>query len=110
VFLQQDKLESVSELQLKIESNCRNHIFAKESDLEIIHSFRPTVYTFDAVSFTQVESNEYVSRQPVKALGCQTYKMDEVLKLWSIQIVPVSSIDKTTKLLQNNKIDYCRQC
>lgn len=87
----------------------RCYIFVNREDETRIKEFEANVYIFEDRHFTKTPSNEYVSREPVEAVGSESYAMPEILKRWSIQLIPVDSVRTLSRILADAGIVYSYQ-
>ena len=87
----------------------RCYIFVNREDETRIKEFEANVYIFEDRHFTKTPSNEYISREPVKAIGSEVYAMSEILKKWSIQLIPVDSVRELSMILADAGIVYSYQ-
>lgn len=82
------------------------YLFIHRQDQQQIMAFQPTIYVFENKHFTKTPSNEYISRDPVTAIGTESYTMPEILQKWSIQLIPVESIPELSEILLASDIIF----
>jgi len=87
----------------------RCYIFIHREDEKKVMEFEPTLYIFEAGEFTKTPSNEYISREPVTAIGTESYTMSEILVKWSIQLIHVDSVPTLEKNLKSSEIRFSYQ-
>ncbi len=87
----------------------RCYIFVNREDETQIMEFVANVYVFEDRYFTKTPSNEYISIQPVEAVGSESYTMHEILLRWSIQLIPVDSVRVSSRILTDAGIVYSYQ-
>ena len=78
---------------------------------EEILEFKATVYKFDSKHFEKTESNEYISRIPVAAIGFEEYDMQTIISNWKLNVLFTSNneIDSILFQLKNSNIPYSEQ-
>ncbi len=74
-----------------------------------IAEFEANVYVFEVRHFTKTPSNEYISREPVEAIGSESYTMQEILRRWRIQLIPVDSVPELSGFLTDASVVYSYQ-
>ncbi len=84
-------------------------IFVNREDETRIVEFEANVYIFEDRHFTKTPSNEYISREPVEAIGSEVYAMPEILHRWSIQLIPVDSVPELSTALTDADVVYSYQ-
>ena len=84
-------------------------IFVNREEETRIVEFEANVYVFEARHFTKTPSNEYISREPVEAIDSEVYAMPEILKRWSIQLIPVDSVCALSRILADAGVVYSYQ-
>lgn len=87
----------------------RCYIFVNCEDETRIVEFEANVYIFEDHHFTKTPSNEYISREPVEAVGSESYTMHEILRRWSIQLIPVDSVRALSRILADAGVVYSYQ-
>ena len=87
----------------------RCYIFVNREDETRIAEFEANVYVFEVRHFTKTPSNEYISREPVEAVGSESYTMPEILHRWSIQLIPVDSVCALSGILTDAGVVYSYQ-
>ncbi len=89
------------------DKNC--FIFVNSEDKGQIMEFQANVYVFEKRHFFKVPSNEYVSRQPVEAIGSESYAMPEIIRRWRMQLIWVPSVAELSGTLTDAAIIYSYQ-
>ena len=87
----------------------RCYIFVNRDDERQIKEFEANVYIFEDRHFIKTSSNEYISREPVEAIGSEVYAMSEILRRWSIQLIPVDSVRALSRILADAGVVYSYQ-
>lgn len=100
---------ALSSLGFETDAARRCYIFVNREDETRIMEFEANVYVFEARHFTKTPSNEYISREPVKAIGTESYAMPEILQNWSIQLIPVESVSELSRNLRDAGILFSYQ-
>ncbi len=85
------------------------YIFVNREDVTRIMEFVANVYIFEGRHFTKTPSNEFISREPVEAIGSETYAMPEILRRWSIQLIPVNSVSELSRNLKDAGVVFSYQ-
>lgn len=85
------------------------YIFVNKGDKTQIMGFEANVYVFEDRYFTKTPSNEYISREPVEAVGSESYTMHEILRRWRIQLIPVDSVRASSRILTDAGVVYSYQ-
>lgn len=80
-------------LGLACRPGARAHIFAPHARAAEVEGFRPTVFRFARTGFACVRNCEYVSREPQRAISCETFAMPEALARWNIAAIFVDDLD-----------------
>ena len=99
----------VSSLGFQPDPDKTCYIFIHRQDQQQIMAFQPTIYVFESRHFTKTPSNEYISRDPVTAIGTKSYTMPEILQKWSIQLIPVESIPELSEIFLASDILFSYQ-
>lgn len=105
----EDSRGALSILGFETDPARRCYIFVNREDETRIKEFEANVYIFEDRHFTKTPSNEYISREPVEAVGSESYAMPEILKRWSIQLIPVDSVRALSRILADAGIVYSYQ-
>ena len=84
-------------------------IFVNSEDQTQIMAFEANVYVFEERHFFKVPSNEYVSRQPVEAIGSESYAMPEIIRRWRMQLIWVPSVAELSGVLTDAGVTYSYQ-
>ena len=100
------KLDSLG-FETNPDMNC--FVFVNSKDQKQIMEFHANVYVFEERHFFKVPSNEYVSRQPVEAIGSESYAMPEILRRWRMQLFWVPSVPELSRVLTDAGIVYSYQ-
>lgn len=87
----------------------RCYIFVNRDDERQIKEFEANVYIFEDRHFRKTPSNEYISREPVEAVGSESYTMLEILHQWRIQLIPVDSVRALSSILADAGVVYSYQ-
>ena len=96
-------------LGIETDPSKRCFIFVNKGDETQIMAFVANVYIFEDRHFTKTPSNEYISREPVEAIGSESYAMPEILRRWGIQLITVDSVPELSRILTGAGIDYSYQ-
>lgn len=81
-------------------------IFALESDKDLIESFSPTVYAFDGSGFERTPTDEFVSREPRKAVTAETISFDQARRRWQFDLLYVKDSDELVQTLRSAGVDH----
>ncbi len=104
-----DSADRIHALGYQLRSDCRTLLFARQEDQKMILDFCPTVFTFTRDGFEPIPSNEYITREPKKALACETITMAEAIRRWKIELKYVTDISAVIALLDKNNIQFSEQ-
>ena len=99
----------LSILGIETDPGKRCFIFVNRGDETQIKEFVANVYIFEYRHFTKTPSNEYISREPVEAIGSEVYAMPEILRLWGIQLITVDSVPDLSRILTDAGVVYSYQ-
>ena len=96
-------------LGIETDPDKKCYIFVNTEDKRQIIEFVANVYIFEDRHFTKTPSNEYISREPVEAIGSEVYAMPEILRLWGIQLITVDSVPDLSRILTDAGVVYSYQ-
>ena len=99
----------LSILGFETDASKRCYIFVNREDETQIVEFEANVYIFEDRHFRKTPSNEYISREPVEAVGSESYSMSEILRRWSIQLIPVDSVRALSRIFADAGVVYSYQ-
>ena len=99
----------LSTLEYVTDPGKRCYIFVNREDVTRIMDFVGNVYIFEGRHFTKTPSNEFISREPVEAIGSETYAMAEILSRWSIQLIHVNSVSELSRNLKDAGVIFSYQ-
>lgn len=105
----EESRRKLSILGFETDAARRCYIFVNKGDETQIAEFVANVYIFDYRHFRKTPSNEYISREPVEAIGSESYTMHEILHRWSIQLIPVDSVRALSGILTDAGVVYSYQ-
>ncbi|MDE3000064.1 MAG: hypothetical protein OXU79_13390 [Gemmatimonadota bacterium] len=105
----EESRRKLSILGFETDADKRCYIFANREAETQIMEFEASVYIFDDCHFTKTPSNEYISREPVEAIGSESYTMQEILRSWRIQLIPVDSVPELSGFLTDAGVAYSYQ-
>ena len=96
-------------LGIETDSDKKCYIFVNKEDERRIMEFEANVYVFEDRHFTKTPSNEYISREPVEAIGSESYGMPEILRRWCIRLISVDSVPELSRIFSDAGVDYSYQ-
>jgi hypothetical protein len=100
------RVERLAGLGYHAVSGAKALVFARETDRAVIESFTPTVFAFDPSGFERTPSDEFVSRQPQKALSARTLSLGDAMREWAFEVVYVSDAAELEASLRSAFIDH----
>lgn len=109
VWLDDENRQRLATVGFATEPGKQVAIFVNEADQATIPDFKPTVYSFNTADFERTPSNEFVSRQPVQAVGVEQFTMPVVLSRWRIQVIAVPDVNECEKRLRQAGIECSSQ-
>ncbi len=106
---QKNNYAKLSTLGFKFDLNKEIVIFINDSDHKKTMEFSPTVYVFEKKYFTKVKSGEYVSKEPVEAIRCDTFSMLEALDKWKVELILVPNVHRLRDTLILAEVGFIAQ-
>lgn len=102
----EERSKRLERLGFSWKTGSRAVIFALESDRESIESFAPTVYAFDRSGFERTPTDEFVSREPRKAVTAETMSFDQAREQWQFDLLYVSDSDELIQSIRSAGVDH----
>ena len=96
-------------LGIETDPDKKCYIFVNTEDKRRIMEFEANVHVFEDRHFAKTPSNEYISREPVEAIGSESYGMPEILRRWCILLIPVDSVPELSRIFSDAGVDYSYQ-
>jgi hypothetical protein len=81
-------------------------IFVGEEHRSTVESFEPTVFAFDRAGFERTPTNEFVSREPRRAVSKEMIPIAEAIARWQVEITYVSDTAALEARLRDAGIDH----
>jgi hypothetical protein len=97
---------TLSQLALSSSPGKSAWVFVDGARRREVETFRPTVFSFRPDGFVLVRNGEYISREPQRAIACETISMTEALIRWNVEPCYVDDLDRVIDLLKANGV-YC---
>lgn len=102
----EERCRKLKQLGFVWKAGSRAVIFALEADREAIESFLPTVYVFDRAGFQRTPTDEFVSREPRKAISAETVPFHEARQRWQFDLLYVTNSEELIQSLRLVGVDH----
>jgi hypothetical protein len=96
----------LQELGFRWAEGVRAVIFGHASDRDRVESFAPTVFAFERDGFERTPTDEWVSREPRRAIASETFAFAEARERWGFELIYVSDGERLTESLRAASVDH----